>query len=207
MNNDEVPKRLILTSTKDEYTWLELTPISNPTTPTSWLTIFDDDGCFENSFDSYVFEEYKDYSYSPGPKKEVKVEELFKRTLPTSLVSQKCPSLSFSSWNSSKQNSPSKIEFTPRIKVLKSKKVKRKDYIIPHSDRPLTSSRLSDILFNEIIENKGFKCPCKKLEKSFACFTARDWINISFELNNRAQVIQEDVYSKNKKTCQRNTVK
>ena len=121
MNNEEPPRRLTLTSTKDSKRWLELTPISTPTTPTSWLTVYEEDGFFDNSFDSYVFEEHKEYSFSPGPKKEVKIEDLLRKTLPTSLVSQKWPSLSFSTPNSSKHNSPYKIEKSQRIKVLKSK--------------------------------------------------------------------------------------
>lgn len=59
------------------------------------------------------------------------------------------------------------------------------DYQISYSERPLTTKTLNRIIFQEIIENNKFRCPCKKFETSFACFTARDWINIAFELNFR----------------------
>ena len=186
MNSDLPSKRLTLTGTHDKSKFFEMFPITTPTTPTSWITPQGDDDLFESSFDSFIFEEHKVCSSSPNLKKEVEVQELFRRTLPRSLVSNKCPSLSFSSSSASSQASPSKVIKFPKIKVVKQRRVKKKDYKISPKDRPLTSKRLDEILFQEVIHNKKFRCPCKKFEKSFACFTARDWINVAFEVNVRS---------------------
>lgn len=70
-------------------------PICEPTTPSSSKTKMLEGDILDSSFDSYVFEEHK---YSPVKiNKEVTIEELFKKTLPLSLVSQKTPSMKFSS--------------------------------------------------------------------------------------------------------------
>jgi Tfp pilus assembly ATPase PilU len=91
--------------------------------------------------------------------------------------------LNFSNSSIGSQSPPIKISNFDLIKVIWPKRIKVKDYKITMKDRPLTSKKLNDILFSQIIKNKQFRCPCKKFEKSFACFTARDWINIAFEVN------------------------
>jgi hypothetical protein len=91
-------------------------------------------------------------------------------------VSEKCPSLNFS--NSSNNSNPSpKKRKTQKVRVIKPKWVRVKDYKIRPKDRPLTTKKLNDILFNQVIQSKDkeligldkeFRCPCKNIEKSFA---------------------------------------
>jgi hypothetical protein len=78
----------------------------------------------------------------------------------------------------------------------------KQDYKLNFNDRPLSNSTVNRILFREIINNKKFRCPCKKFDNSFCCFTARDWINTAFELTyrpyNTARIYRKFEYQEKK---------
>ena len=89
--------------------------------------------------------------------KEVKVEELLRKTIPNSLVSQKCPSLNFSFSSTGSQNESLKSKQFPKIKIIKKKKIKVKDYKITPQEKPLNIKNLNKILFKVKIKDAPFR--------------------------------------------------
>ena len=130
-------------------------------------------------------ESNKEFSHSLDFNKEVMAEDLLIKSLPTSLVSEKTPSLRSSISSMSSKDFHGKVRKFPKIKIFKPKRTVRKDYKLSLDERPLSTKTVNRILFKEIINEKSLKCPCKKFDNSFCCFTARDWLNTAFELGYR----------------------
>jgi hypothetical protein len=88
----------------------DMMPISSPTTPTSALTAESGNDYVPNTLDFDSPEGNKEFAHSLDFNKEVMAEDLLIKTLPNSLVSQKTPSLRFSTSSMSSKNSPDKIK-------------------------------------------------------------------------------------------------
>jgi hypothetical protein len=155
MNGDIPAKRFSMTLPNSKSGGFAIMPICGPTTPSSTKTQKLDGDILDVSFDSYEFEEH---DISPVKiNKEVGVEEMFRMTLPISLVSQKAPSLNFS-LSSNDSDLDFKYKNYPKIKIIPRKMMKKKDYKIGIKDRPLNSTKLENIIFNQVIPSSNYKC-------------------------------------------------
>ena len=118
MDCESPPKRLSLTLPKNKSKCFEILPVWEPTTPTSWVTPIEEEDFLNSSFDSHTFEEHK---YIDGCRKEMRVEDLLRKTIPRSLVSQKTPSLNFSLSSCGSDNDSNCSKEFPTIKIIKKK--------------------------------------------------------------------------------------
>ena len=180
MSSTDCPNRLTLTGTKDKSKLFDMLPTSPPTTPTSAITAFDENEIFWDKLE--IDDEHKEFSHSQEFNQEIQAENLLATELPDSMISISWPFVKSNSFDVGTKID--KIKTFPKVTTMP-KRVKKVDYKISLSDRPLNNKAIKRILFQEIIENKKLRCPWKKFENSFSCFTARDWINVAFELTFR----------------------
>ncbi|CAI2367634.1 unnamed protein product [Moneuplotes crassus] len=185
MDGETPPKRLSLALRHNKSECFSVLPICEPTTPTSCVTPLVEDEFDFLSFDSLTFEEHKGLT---GCHKEIYVDELLKRPIPNSLVSQKSPSINFSFSNESSDSYEKGKSTFPKIKMVK-RKVTKKDYKIGPKDKPLNLKNLKRIVFAEKLKESPFRCPCQKIEGQFCCFNAQEWIN-----NLNAIIIKKDSF-------------